>query len=276
MGCASSKKNNSSPTHSEYPSKENFLSKYSLKEEIGSGAFSAVRLAVSKATGERYAVKCIKRKDLPKEDEVSLMEEVSILKRLDHPNIIKLYEFFQEHDYYYLVTELMEGGELFDRIVQKTFYNEKEARDLVRILLDTICFCHENGIVHRDLKPENLLLKTKFDDSQIKLADFGFAKECEGAHSLSTQCGTPGYVAPEILKGLTHGVAVDMWSIGVITFILLGGYPPFVDENQANLYRKIKHGEYKFDEEYWDPVSIDAKDLISKLLIVDPEKKING
>jgi len=253
-----------------------FKSQYQLLDEIGHGAFSSVKLGQHKMTGEKYAVKCVTRKDLPKEDEVSLREEVAILRKVKHQNIIQLFDFFEEPDMFYLVTELMEGGELFDRIVQKTFYNEKEARDLVMILLDAIFYCHEQGIVHRDLKPENLLLKSKEDDSTIKIADFGFAKEISEHAGLSTQCGTPGYVAPEILEGKEYGTEVDMWSIGVITYILLGGYPPFYDEKQANLYRKIKKGEYEFDPEYWDAVSSDAKDLISKMLVVNPAKRLTA
>lgn len=177
---------------------------------------------------------------------------------------------------YYLVMEVMSGGELFDRIVQKSYYNEKEARDLVKILLDAICYMHDRNIVHRDLKPENLLLQNRDNDSEIRLADFGFAKRVKGNLSLSTQCGTPGYVAPEILKGDKYGLAVDMWSIGVITYILLGGYPPFHDDNQATLYKKIKSGDFVFHPEYWDPVSKEAKDLITRMLTVDYEKRLTA
>ena len=165
------------------------------------------------------------------------------MRSVDHPNIVKLYDFFDEKRYYYMAIELMEGGELFERIVKKTFYNEKEARDLIRILLDALAYLHHRHIVHRDLKPENLLLKSPYNDFDIKLADFGFAKKVNGK-SLDTQCGTPGYVAPEILKGAKYGTEVDMWSCGVIVYILLGGYPPFHDDNHAILYRKIKAADY--------------------------------
>ena len=192
-----------------------------------------------------------------------------------HPNPI-LPPPLPQPENYYLVMEVMSGGELFDRIVQKSFYSEKEARDLVKILLDAICYMHERNIVHRDLKPENLLLQNKDNDSDIRLADFGFAKRVKGNLSLSTQCGTPGYVAPEILKGDKYGLAVDMWSIGVITYILLGGYPPFHDENQTQLYKKIKSGDFVFHPEYWDVVSKEAKDLITRMLTVDHEKRMTA
>lgn len=141
----------------------------------------------------------------------------------------------------------------------QTFYNEKEARDLVFILLSAVKYLHDRNIVHRDLKPENVLLTSKKDDAEIKLADFGFAERVTSMNSLTTQCGTPGYVAPEILKNDKYGKPVDMWSIGVITYILLGGYPPFHDENQRNLFSKIKRGKYEFHAEYWSAVSDEAK-----------------
>jgi serine/threonine protein kinase len=245
-----------------------------MGDELGQGAFSVVRLATNRETGKQFAVKIIKKDGLPHEDEVALHEEVNILKSLNHENIIRLYDFFDEAKFYYLVTELMDGGELFDRIVKKTYYNEKEARDLIRILLFAIKHLHDQDIVHRDLKPENLLLASQKDDADIKLADFGFAARVEGYNSLKTQCGTPGYVAPEILKNETYGKAVDMWSIGVITYILLGGYPPFHDENQAMLFRKIKNAQYQFHPDYWDPVSSEAKDLITRLLKPNPLERL--
>jgi calcium/calmodulin-dependent protein kinase I len=158
--------------------------------------------------------------------------------------------------------------------VKKSFYNEKEARDVVRTVCLGMKYCHDRGIAHRDLKPENLLLTTANDDAIVKIADFGFAIKGAAKSSLQTQCGTPGYVAPEILNNKPYGKAVDMWSIGVITYILLGGYPPFHDENQKNLFKKIKKGEFEFHEEYWGAVSSDAKDLIRGLLHVDPESRL--
>lgn len=256
-----------------------FHKKYSLDEagELGQGAFSTVKKATLKSNpSELFAVKCIKKTSELKEDEIaSLKEEVAVLQQVDHPNIIKLYDFYEESKMFYMVTEIMAGGELFDRIVSKTFYTEKEARDLVKILLSSLQYLHHLSIVHRDLKPENLLLKSTENDHDIKLADFGFAKHTED-RSLDTQCGTPGYVAPEILKGNKYGYEVDMWSCGVIVYILLGGYPPFHEENHVVLYRKIKAAEYTFDEEYWSLVSEEAKDLIRKLLVVDPDKRLTA
>jgi len=196
------------------PDEGRFAEKYELGEVVGEGAFSTVRLARNRRTKEKAAVKCISKKALPADDEAALKQEVIILRAMNHPNILKCLGFYDEETTYYLVMEYMEGGELFDRIVKKTFYSEKEARDLVYILLSTIHYCHARNVVHRDLKPENLLLASLDDDAHVKLADFGFAIKSEGYMTLKTQCGTPGYVAPEILSTQPYGKAVDMWSIG--------------------------------------------------------------
>ncbi|OQR83323.1 calcium/calmodulin-dependent protein kinase [Achlya hypogyna] len=251
-----------------------FEQQYSLGKVIGAGTFSTVKEAVHKPTGQKYAIKCIKKAGLTVNEIQALTTEVVILKQMKHPNIMILHDFFSEPDYYYLVTELMEGGELFDRIVEKSYYTEREARDLVKLLLEAIRYCHDINVVHRDLKPENLLLTSMTDDASIKLADFGFAKKvASDSEGLSTACGTPGYVAPEILEAGTYGKAVDIWSIGVITYILLCGYPPFHDDNHNALFRKIKRGAFVFDSPYWDAISDDAKDIISKMLTVKPTER---
>ncbi|KAE8904232.1 hypothetical protein PF010_g14777 [Phytophthora fragariae] len=247
---------------------------YTLGKVIGSGSYSVVRESVHKKSKHKFAIKCIKRSELSAEDDEAIQFEVSILQQMKHPHIMTLEEFFVEPEYYYLVTEFVGGGELFDRIVEKTFYTEKEARDLVKILIDAIKYCHDQNVVHRDLKPENLLLMSADDDASIKLADFGFAKTVSKDDSgLVTTCGTPGYVAPEILEGASYGKPVDIWSIGVITYILLSGYPPFHDDSQALLFKKIRKGKYYYDSPYWDNVSTDAKEFISKMLVVNPKDR---
>ena len=226
---------------------------------------------------KEFAIKCVTRAKLKEEDIIALKDEVAILSALrECHHIIRLYDFFEEPDTYYLVMETMNGGELFDRIVTKSYYNEKEARKTCKILLEAIDYCHERRVAHRDLKPENLLLRSETDDSSIKIADFGFAKIVRSPQSLKTQCGTPGYVAPEILTGTPYDESADMWSVGVILYILLGGYPPFIDDNQRKLFRKIRKGEYEFHEEYWAPVSMDAKNLISNLLCVKAERRLTA
>lgn len=248
---------------------------YKLGDVLGEGAFSVVKLAVNRKTGQKVAVKCIDRQGLPEEDTNSLRQEVAIMKSLKHKNIVEFIDFFEEEKFFYVVLEFLEGGELFDRIVKKNFYNEKEARDVVKVILDGMKYCHDKGIAHRDMKPENLLLTSKEDDSFVKIADFGFAIRGAQKSALTTQCGTPGYVAPEILQNQPYDKSVDMWSIGVITYILLGGYPPFHDDNQKALFKKIKSGEFEFHDEYWDCVSAEAKDFISKLIVVNPKNRMN-
>ncbi|KAK7078576.1 Calcium/calmodulin-dependent protein kinase type 1, partial [Halocaridina rubra] len=164
------------------------------------------------------------------------------------------------------------GGELFDRIVEKGSYTEKDASDLIRQVLEAVDYMHDQGVVHRDLKPENLLYYSPDEDSKIMISDFGLSK-MEDSGIMATACGTPGYVAPEVLAQKPYGKAVDVWSIGVIAYILLCGYPPFYDENDANLFAQILKGEFEFDSPYWDEISDSAKDFIRQLMCVDVEKR---
>lgn len=256
---------------------------YNMKEELGSGAFSTVFRAINKDTGEAVAIKHISKKEVnSKEDVENLREEVAILRQIHHPHVMRCMGFYSDAKFFSVVTELVIGGELFDRIVEKKHYNELIARDLVKIFLDTLDFMHSNGIVHRDLKPENLLLADRNDDTNIKIADFGFAKHI--SEPLNTVCGTPDYIAPEVCalldlkkvpkeKRPCYGTGCDIWSAGVIVYILLGGYPPFFDENRNKLFKKIKAGIFEFHDQYWSGTSPEAKDLIRKMLTVDPRKR---
>lgn len=287
MGCLSSKEEaspadntQSQPLTSKSASKaetsksgKKFGELYKLGKELGEGAFSVVKEGSHRQTGESYAIKIVTKSKLTHEDEVALKDEISVLTELKHDHIIRLYDVFEEQQFYYLVTEKMSGGELFDRIVQKSYYNEKEARDVCRTLFKALAYCHSKKVAHRDLKPENLLLASATDDVSIKIADFGFAKKCLEPNSLTTQCGTPGYVAPEILEGVPYDIRADVWSLGVIIYILLGGYPPFIEQNQRDLFRKIRKGQYEFHAEYWGGVSQDAKNLIASLLTVPVNKR---
>jgi len=255
---------------------KHFNEVYKLGKQLGEGAFSVVKEGQHRQTHESFAIKIVTKAKLSKEDEVALKDEIDVLKDMKHEHIIRLYDVFEEPQHYYMVTEKMTGGELFDRIVQKSYYNEREARDTCLILFSAIHHCHKMKVAHRDLKPENLLLTSENDDSAIKIADFGFAKRVKQPKSLTTQCGTPGYVASEILEGKPYDTQADMWSIGVIVYILLGGYPPFIESNQRTLFRKIRKGQYEFHEEYWGQVSDDAKDLIRKLLVVNPDDRLDA
>jgi calcium/calmodulin-dependent protein kinase I len=267
------------------PQHKSVLTLYDLKEELGSGAYSTVFRGTPKKAGTKdqptaVAVKRVAKKELATEEDVeALLLEVGILGQVHHPHIMRLYGFYEDTDFYNVVSEIVEGGELFDRIVQRNHYDERHARDLSVVFLQTLDFLHSHGIAHRDLKPENLLLSNKTDDCDIKIADFGFAKHT--SERLDTVCGTPDYIAPEVcalleLKGVPrekrpcYGTKCDIWSAGVIFYILLAGYPPFFDENRKKLFRKIKSGRFEFHDQYWGSVSPEAKDFIRKCLTVDP------
>merc|ERR1719181_726958 len=176
-----------------------------------------------------------------------------------------------------LVMELVTGGELFDRIVARGNYTEKDAASLMATLCDALAYLHEQAIVHRDLKPENLLYSSPDDDAIIKVADFGLARMVSGKDMMKTACGTPGYVAPEVLKnqGYDSG-AVDIWSVGVILYILLCGFPPFYEEELPALFDQILHARYDFPTPWWDNISKEAKDLVTKLLELDPKTRLTA
>jgi len=248
--------------------------KYTMKDVLGTGAFSQVRLAESKEQpGRLFAIKVIDKKAL-KGKEDSLENEIRVLRRLDHPNVVKLLEAYESKASVYLVMELVTGGELFDRIVEKGSYTEKDAADLIKQVLSAVAYMHSEGVVHRDLKPENLLYHSSDEDSKIMISDFGLSK-MEDSGIMATACGTPGYVAPEVLAQKPYGKAVNVWSIGVISYILLCGYPPFYDENDANLFAQILKGEFEFDSPYWDDISSEAKEFIRQLMCVDVDRRLS-
>lgn len=242
-----------------------------LKDELGHGKYGIVFRGILRSTGEAVAVKMIRKRDLTEHDVACLKRECRIMYELrDHSHIISLKEFCQDDDNFYIVEELAEGGELFEAISKRKCYSEREAQNLVRTLLYTLRYCHERHVVHRDLKPENILLKSADDFLNIRIADFGFATHADSNQGLKTLCGTPGYTAPEIIRGECYGPAVDMWSLGVITFILLCGYPPFPQTNELTALRMVVNGDFQFYRNDWENVSEDAKDFIRALLVPDP------
>uniref|UniRef100_A0A8C7JC00 Calcium/calmodulin-dependent protein kinase 1Da n=1 Tax=Oncorhynchus kisutch TaxID=8019 RepID=A0A8C7JC00_ONCKI len=236
------------------------------------GAFSEVLLAQERSTGKMFAVKCIPKKAL-KGKESSIENEINVLRKIKHENIVALEDIYESSNHLYLIMQLVSGGELFDRIVEKGFYTEKDASTLIRQVLDAVDYLHKLGIVHRDLKPENLLYFNPQDESKIMISDFGLSKMEGSGDVMSTACGTPGYVAPEVLAQKPYSKAVDCWSIGVIAYILLCGYPPFYDENDSKLFEQILKADYEFDAPYWDDISDSAKDFIGSLMEKDPAKR---
>ncbi|KAL6060960.1 calcium calmodulin-dependent protein kinase type 1G [Balamuthia mandrillaris] len=247
---------------------------YKFGKEIGKGGFSVVYKATKKSTGEKFAIKRI-QKDEEGVDIELLKREIYIMKKVNHPNILKLFEVYEDEDYFFLVLELVEGLELFDKIVDRGNYSESDAANIVRQILEAVKYLHEEGIVHRDLKPENLLSAGDGENEVVKVADFGFAKNF-GEEKLVTSCGSPGYVAPEVLTEDSYTNAVDMWSVGVIVYILLSGYPPFYDESPPKIFKKITEAKYDFDDPVWEDISDLAKDLIKKLLVKDPEERLTA
>eukprot|EP00636_Phaeomonas_parva_P015134 CAMPEP_0118880926 /NCGR_PEP_ID=MMETSP1163-20130328/20453_1 /TAXON_ID=124430 /ORGANISM="Phaeomonas parva, Strain CCMP2877" /LENGTH=358 /DNA_ID=CAMNT_0006817527 /DNA_START=148 /DNA_END=1221 /DNA_ORIENTATION=+ len=246
---------------------------YKLGKTLGKGSFAEVKIATHKADHSIWAAKIIKKESLDQDEKKNLDDEVAVLRRLDHPNIVRLRETFDTHRNFYMIMELCCGGELFDRIVEREHYTESQARQCLREVVEAIAYCHRNNIAHRDLKPENLLYSSESEDASIKVADFGLAVLLDENALTHTACGTPGYVAPEILRQEWYGIAVDIWSLGVIAYILMCGFPPFYDEDNATLYEHIKRGEYDYPSPFWDHVSESAKDLIDHMLVVNPRKR---
>ncbi|KAL1769905.1 calcium/calmodulin-dependent protein kinase type 1G [Sigmodon hispidus] len=248
----------------------NIRKTFIFMEVLGSGAFSEVFLVKQRVTGKLFALKCIKKS--PAFRDSSLENEIAVLKRIKHENIVTLEDIYESTTHYYLVMQLVSGGELFDRILERGVYTEKDASLVIQQVLSAVKYLHENGIVHRDLKPENLLYLTPEENSKIMITDFGLSK-MEQNGVMSTACGTPGYVAPEVLAQKPYSKAVDCWSIGVITYILLCGYPPFYEETESKLFEKIKEGYYEFESPFWDDISESAKDFICHLLEKDPNER---
>ncbi|KAG0309570.1 hypothetical protein BGZ98_000895 [Dissophora globulifera] len=243
------------------------LELYTVTDHVlGVGTFATVKEIVLKETGKSYALKIILKKTLQGKSAM-LDTEISVLSKVRHPNCVSLLELFETEDAVYLVTDLAQGGELFDQLLKKGFYGESDAARLVHQILMGVEYLHTMGVVHRDLKPENLLFKDKSENSRLMITDFGLSKVLTGGNDvLMTACGTPGYVAPEVLEQIGHGKPVDMWSVGVIAYTLLCGYTPFWGEDQPSLFESIMSGEYEYEQDYWKDISQLAKSFIDTLL----------
>ncbi|MCQ2821661.1 MAG: protein kinase, partial [archaeon] len=245
--------------------------RYKVIKTLGKGSYGVVYAVLNKTTNEKRACKVLSKKKVGED----FLREKDIMMKVNHPNIIKLYEIYEDPKFYYMVIELCTGGELFDRIIEKTenntYYSEKEAAEIFKKLLLALSYCHDQGICHKDLKPENLLLATKEPDSEIKVIDFGLSQKITKGEKMKRKVGTAYYVAPEILKG-NYGIKCDIWSAGVILYILLSGIPPFNGSTDTEIYKKISEMKFTFPSVPFDRISEEAKDLIKKMLTPEGER----
>lgn len=248
-------------------------------ETIGQGTFGLVRKCKCLQTGQIFAVKTIRKSQVPSLE--ILKKEVEILRKVNHPHIIKLHDVFEDEFKMDLVTELCSGGELYDRVVEKSqsdehHFSEYDAARILRNILEAIQYCHDEvKICHRDLKVENFLLQNERDDAPVKIIDFGLSR-FNAENIMTSRVGTVYYVAPEVFSSDDYTNKCDIWSIGVIAYVLLCGFPPFYAENEIQTLRLVKESPIEFPSPIWDDVSDDAKRFILRLLQRDPEVRPNA
>ncbi|KAL3672361.1 hypothetical protein V7S43_003046 [Phytophthora oleae] len=244
-----------------------FHQHYAITRHLGEGSYSTVKQVTHRKKGGFYACKIVDKLSLSDVDRAALSHEVRVLSSVSHVNIMRLFEVIEDDAKCYLVTELAEGGDLFDRIVKQGKFPEREAQKVTAALVEALHYCHTNSVIHRDVKPENVLLSG--DD--VKLCDFGFARQLNHPEEqASDSCGTPGYAAPEILDGRSYGLEVDVFSLGVVTYIMLCGYPPF-PMKLAQL--RTHRFNVRYPSKDWAAIHPDVKTLISKMLHVDPKER---
>ncbi|XP_009323763.1 PREDICTED: ribosomal protein S6 kinase alpha-3 isoform X1 [Pygoscelis adeliae] len=253
-----------------------FTDGYEVKEDIGVGSYSICKRCIHKASNMEYAVKII---DKSKRDPT---EEIEILLRYgQHPNIITLKDVYDDGKYVYVVTELMKGGELLDKILRQKFFSEREASAVLFTITKTVEYLHAQGVVHRDLKPSNILYVDESGNPEsIRICDFGFAKQLRAENGLlMTPCYTANFVAPEVLKRQGYDAACDIWSLGILLYTMLTGYTPFAngpDDTPEEILARIGSGKFSLSGGYWNTVSDTAKDLVSKMLHVDPHQRLTA
>mmetsp|Transcript_41955 Transcript_41955/g.88079 ORF Transcript_41955/g.88079 Transcript_41955/m.88079 type:complete len:394 (+) Transcript_41955:202-1383(+) len=260
-----------------------FGHKYNVDPHVlGTGHYGSVRECIDRSTGQRYAVKSICKSD-PSVKPAGLVREIRLLKSTKHQNIVHLVDVYEDAKYVHIVTGLCKGGELFDRIIEKASngdigskcFAEDDAAIVIRQVLEAVSYMHKRGIVHRDIKPENILYETKDEDSPVKIIDFGLARKHDSGLEppMTTLVGTPYYIAPEVLRK-KYDKSCDLWSVGVVAYILLCGYPPFNGANNDETHRSVLRGQYNFPFEDWKGISPEARHFISQLLQMDSTKRM--
>uniref|UniRef100_A0A4W6G9E0 Si:ch211-27e6.1 n=1 Tax=Lates calcarifer TaxID=8187 RepID=A0A4W6G9E0_LATCA len=248
--------------------------RYDIKALIGRGSFSRVVRVEHRVTRQPFAIKMMEV-EAPEGREVCT-SELAVVQRVSHANVIQLIEVFQFPQRVYMVLELATGGELLERVVSRGHFTERDATQALRMVLAGVGYLHNLGITHRDLKPENLLYYHPGADSRLLVTDFGLATFGKRSWFLRTTCGTPEYMAPEMLLRRPYSCAVDMWALGVITYIVLSGSMPFEDDSRTRLYRSIVRGKYSFHGDPWPSVSNLAKDFIQRLLVLDSATRLTA
>lgn len=247
---------------------------YDFSKILGKGQFGTTRLTIEKATGKQYACKSIaKRKLITADDIEDVRREIQIMHHLaGHPNVVEIKGVYEDRQYVHLVMEVCSGGELFDRIVQRGYYTEKDAADIFRTIVGVVAHCHTMGVIHRDLKPENFLLTDTTPNAQLKATDFGlsvFFKEGDELHDI---VGSAYYVAPEVLRK-KYSKEADMWSCGVILYILLCGVPPFYGETESEIFEAVVKGQLDFNADPWPKISAPAKECVKRMLVREPKRR---
>ncbi|XP_032568939.1 death-associated protein kinase 2-like [Chiroxiphia lanceolata] len=263
------------------PSPGNVEDLYELLEKLGSGHFGVVRRCRERGTGTFYAAKFVKTRRCWGSrlglERAQVEREVAILRQLNHPNIMRLHDLFASRAEVVLVLELIAGGELFDFIAEKETLSEEEAIEFLGQILRGVEYLHARLIAHLDLKPENIMLQERdVPKPQIKIIDFGLAQQLEDGVTFKSLCGTPQYIAPEVINYEPLSSATDMWSIGVITYILLSGLSPFQGETDAETLSNVVAGAYEFEERCFSRTSEMAKDFIQQLLVKEPGHRMTA
>ncbi|PON44939.1 Calcium dependent protein kinase [Parasponia andersonii] len=250
---------------------------YSLGRKLGQGQFGTTFLCLEKGTSKEFACKTIAKRKLTTEEDVEdVRREIQIMHHLaGHPNVIQIVGAYEDAVAVHVVMELCAGGELFDRIIQRGHYTERKAAELARIIVGVVQACHSLGVMHRDLKPENFLFVDNEEEAPLKTIDFGLSMFFKPGETFTDVVGSPYYVAPEVLRK-HYGPECDVWSAGVIIYILLSGVPPFWDETEQGIFEQVLKGELDFVSEPWPSISESAKDLVRRMLIRDPKKRLTA